>query len=242
MEDFILKNYISLIYFFEALVIVIGLINFKKFNGSVAAKYFIYFTIYALTIDISGSYTKWIEQNNALCWIYYLVEHTIFSRNYWFFQFFWVIVSPLFYSLYYFKVAKSALLKRSIKYVALSFAIVSIALLFINYKVLYTSFYTPISLLGLLVILFLVFTYFIELIQSDSILVFNRSLSFYISIGILVFWLLTIPLEFYEKYFNIYDYGYIYLRFKVFLFSILFMNLSFVVGLIVSNTKNENVM
>lgn len=240
MKDFILKNYITLVYFFEALVIVIGLINFKKFKGTIAAKYFIYFTIYAFTIDVLGSYTKWIEQNEALCWIYYLLEGTIFRRNYWFFQFFWLIVSPLFYSFYYFKVAKSALLKRCIKYVALSFAVVSITLLFINYKVFYTSNYTPISLLGLLVILFLVFTYFIELIQSDSILVFNKSLSFYISIGILVFWLLIIPLEFYQKYFNIYDYGYIYFKIKVFLFSILFMSLSFVVGLIVSNTKNEN--
>ncbi|TYB73067.1 hypothetical protein ES676_09935 [Bizionia saleffrena] len=238
MEDFILKNYISLVYFFEATVIVIGLINFKKYKGT-AAKYFIYFTIYALIVELLGLYTEWIEQNDSLCWIYYLVEGTIFSRNYWFFQFFWIIVSPLFYSFYYFKVAKSALLKKSIKYVALIFAVVSIALLFINYKVFYTNFYSPISLLGLLIILFLVFSFFIELIQSDSILVFYRSLSFYISVGILVFWLLTIPLEFYEKYYNIYDYGYIYLKFKVYLFSILFMNLSFAVGLIVSNTKNE---
>jgi hypothetical protein len=238
LKDFILKNYSFLILSIELLACVVGFFSFRKYKDT-PVKYFIYFLAYALLIETLGNYTVWITKDGVLCWLFFLVEDTLFVKNYWLFQVFWIIGSPLFFSFYYYQIIKNKTLKTSIKYVAISFAVVSIVLVSVNYHVLYSGFYTPITLLGLLTILFLVFSYFIELTNSNTILVFYRTMTFYISCGILVFWLLTTPLEFYEKYFNANDYSFVFFKFMVFLFSIVFMYLIFTIGLLVSNPKNN---
>ena len=110
----------------------------------------------------------------------------------------------------------------------------------------FTSFFPIISVLGAIIIFLCTVFYFIETLESDNILSFYKSLNFYISAAIFIWWLIITPIVFYDNYttyqIDIFqrDWDYIKIRRLIYLFANICMYLIFTFALIFCTPEIEN--
>lgn len=230
MLEFLIQHSNNLYLLLEIIAAVTGIILYKKYRNT-AAKYFIHFLIYIVIIVIIGKYSHFVRNNGLLN----VLEGTLFEKNYWWFTIFWNIGGTVFFALYFQKILKSIKSKRWLKYSLVIFLIISITEIVYTYPDFFKTAIPLVRLSSLIVILQCVFYYFLEVLQSDKILYFYRSLGFYISCAILILWLIQTPLVFYEDYYSLRDKSYVNLRNSINLIGISFMYITYTIGLIVSN-------
>ncbi len=232
--DFLINNRHNFTLFVEILAAVTGLILYKKYKHT-AAKYFIYFLVYIVFMVIIGRYSYLVRDDR----VFSFLEGTLIERNYWWFTLFWKITAVVFFGWYYSKVLKNESHKKILKISIFTFMITSIVIILFNLNLYFTGSIPSIGVLGALVILQCVVYYFMEILQSDKILTFYKSLNFYISCAILLFWLIKTPLAFFEPYYRKADMDYVNLRGYINLIVISFMYITYSIGLIVSNPEND---
>lgn len=232
--DYVINNSHNLILFFEILAAVTGLVLFNKYKNT-DAKYFIYFLVYIVIIVVVGRYSYLVLNDG----IFNFLDGTVLERNYWWFTLTWDILAPAFFGFYYSKILNNIVRKKILKTSVIIFLVVSIIIILLNLNLYFTSSMKSISVLGALIILECVFFYFMEILQSDKLLTFNKSLNFYISCAILIFWLIQTPLVFFEQYYRKLDMEYVNLRGFINLFVISFMYITYTIGLIVSKPKYD---
>lgn len=233
MKDFLIAYYSITIKGLEILAAIIGIICYKKFKGS-HERFFIYFLIYILFVENIGSYTIYISENKSLNWIKEAIAGTVFQKNYWWFQIFWVINSTLFLCYYFRKNLNNIQSKKLFAFVGYSFFIVSFFLVVLKWETLKYGLIKILDLLSFLTIFFLISNYFFQTLKSEKILKFYYNLTFYISCAFIVFIILITPLTFFESYFNTSDWSYIILKWQILFLANAFMYITFIIGLIVS--------
>tara|TARA_R110002111_G_scaffold6830_4_gene28706 strand:+ start:4879 stop:5529 length:651 start_codon:yes stop_codon:yes gene_type:complete len=213
---------------------IIGLIVYKKFKNS-HAKYFIWFICTIPLIEIFGGYPWHLED-----WgLFHLIEGTVFERNYWWFTLFWTMGSALFYSWYLEKVIANkmySILLRVSRYV---FFVISILVIVTNIDEFFLYNLSPIVLGGTVLIILSCFLYFLEILTSDKILDFYRSINFYISATLFIWFLITSTILFFDKYFNDMDWNFVLLKWQVFLISNIFMYSIFTFALLWSKPEKN---
>lgn len=230
MLDFISKNSPFIYLALEVLAAVTGIIYFKKYKNT-KAKYFIYFLIYIVLIVSLGNYTYLVKDNGILDFL----DGTLIEKNHWWFNLFWNILGVAFYGWYYLQILGNHLHIRMLKFSLIFFLVFSCFIIVLYWKEFFMTSFASINVLGALIILQCVFYYFLEILQSDKILTFYKSLNFYITCAILVLWLIQTPLVFFQSYFGVLDMDYVNLRDYINLIIITFMYVSFTIGIIVSN-------
>jgi len=236
MSSFLIENYMTIYRGSEILSVLAGVFCYKKFKSK-SARIFIWFLVYVQFLEIIGDYPRKVKKIDSLTWVGELIENTLFANNYWYFNVFWSVVVSAIIAYYFYLVTTDKILKKVIKLGTICFLLASVIILLLDYETLYYNLIFSIEVLSLALILLVIFSYFTELLYSDKILKFYRSLSFYIAVGVLVFWILTTPMDFYEQYYNTSDTAFILLKRYVYLFSIVFMYLTFSFGFIVSNPE-----
>jgi len=236
MSSFLIENYMTIYRGSEILSVLAGVFCYKKFKSK-SARIFIWFLVYVQFLEIIGDYPRKVKKIDSLNWVGELIENTLFANNYWYFNVFWSVVVSAIIAYYFYLVTTDKILKKVIKLGTICFLLASVIILLLDYETLYYNLIFSIEVLSLALILLVIFSYFTELLYSDKILKFYRSLSFYIAVGVLVFWILTTPMDFYEQYYNTSDTAFILLKRYVYLFSIVFMYLTFSFGFIVSNPE-----
>lgn len=229
MFDFLIDNSTSIYLILEILAAVTGIVLFKKYRGT-AAEYFIYFLIYIVIYVIIGKYSHFVRDGGILSFL----EGTLFEKNYWWFTIFWNIGGTVFFAWYFQKILISYIAKKILKISLIIFLLISCSEIIFTYPKFFKTAIPLVRLSSLIVILQCVFYYFLEVLQSDKILYFYRSLGFYISCAILILWLIQTPLVFYEDYYSLRDKNYVNLRNSINLIGISFMYIAYTVGLIVS--------
>ena len=234
MEDFLKENYTLIARSVEILAAVTGLLLYKKYKHT-AAKYFICFLVYLTICDFIGTYTYYIKNNG----FFNFLEGTLFEKNFWWTTIYWKIGAILFFAFYYKKILTNKKNKILLKYLGFSFFLFSLGYILLNFQEFFTRFFPIISVLGALVIIVCAVLYFIEVLQSERILSFYKSLNFYISIAILIWWLIITPLVFYDLYFNTADWDFVFLKWQIYLLANVFMYTTFAIGLIVSKPEKE---
>lgn len=216
---------------------VTGLILLKKYKHA-AVKYFIYFLVYVAIIELIGSYPRYLNNLEILSGIKEIINNSKFEKNYWWFTIFWSIGSILFYSFFYHKILNNRTHKIIIKFGGYAFLVISIISIITDLDKFFTSSSNAIiKVSGIILILLCVIFYFIEMLNSDRILNFQRSFNFYITATILIWWLVTVPLTFYGVYYNKEDIDFVMLRWKVLLFSNIIMYSIFTFALIWSKPQ-----
>ena len=234
MDEFLKNNYSLLTYGVELMAAIIGLIVYKKFKNS-HAKYFIWFICAIPLIEFIGGY-PWHFEDLGL---FHLIEGTVFERNYWWFTIFWTMGSALFYSWYLEKVITNkmySILLRVSRYV---FFVISILVIVTNIDEFFIYSSSPIVLGGTVLIILSCFLYFLEILTSDKILDFYRSINFYISATLFVWFLITSTILFFDKYFNVMDWDFVLLKWRVFLISNILMYSIFTFALLWSKPEKN---
>ena len=237
VEDFLGKNYSVISHGIEILAAVIGLFFYKKYKGT-AAKFFICFLCFIVLCDFIGSYTKYVHNNG----FFNFLQGTVWENNYWWSTLYWKIGAILFFSFYYQKILTTLLYKRILKYGTFIFSIISIVQIVTDLEGFFNQFFPSISILGSIIIMLCVFFYFIEVLLSENILTFYKSLNFYISVAIFLWWLIITPLVFYDIYNSTADWTFVILKWQIYLFANFFMYSMFTFGLIFSEPENNKTL
>ncbi len=227
MDEFLKANYTLLTSTFEFIAAISGVIYYKKYKHT-PIKYFVFFLCFIAIAELLSLYT-YLVKNEGLFWF---LNGTLLQRNYWWGTLYWTIGSVMFYSFYFSKVIKTSnylLILKFSRYLFLAFSLIYIITHLDEY---FIRSFPAINISGAIVIFMCVFLYFIELLQSNKILKFHKSISFYISSVILIWWLIITPLVFYQVYFNNVDWNFIFLKWQIYLFANIFMYLTFTFALI----------
>ncbi|MCF1422837.1 hypothetical protein [Mangrovimonas futianensis] len=232
MGKFFLNNF----YFFnEGIIVMAGLtavLSYPKFKNSLV-KYFIYFLIYIVFIELLGYYPRYSEEISWLQWIPPLTNDTIFEENLLWYTVFWHIGSALFLTFYFFKVLENNRFKSIIKYGGILFFLISVLSLLFNYQVYYSN-DTDIVIVvgGMIQIMLCVLLYFSEILMSEKIMAFYKSFHFYVAAAFFVFFLIRTPITFYQIYYNTTDRAFVDFRKFLILFCNVLLYLTFIIALI----------
>ncbi|WP_298344379.1 hypothetical protein [uncultured Algibacter sp.] len=227
MNDFLLEYKNTITISVEILAAVTGLLLYTRYR-STAAKYFIWFLVFLFFCDFLGSYSKYIRNDSFLNFL----EGTPLEQNYWFFTLFWKIGAPVFFSFYYFKILSNKTSKKLVRYGGILFLLFSVSYIILNWEAYFNTFFPIISVLGAIIIFLCSVFYFIEILQSEKILIFYKSLNFYISAAIFIWWLIVTPIVFYDIYMSNSDWNFIFLRWQIYLFANILMYSTFTFALI----------
>jgi len=230
LDEFLLNHYVLLNNGVAFVAAIVGAIYLSKFKDS-EVRYFIYFLWYVAIVQFLGSYTSFVENFDFLKPLKQLIEGTVFEDKYWIFTIFWTLGSALFYSIYFQFVLKNIIHKRIIKIWTYIFLVFSIIYIIIKAEELFSQMMPFIKIFGAFIILLCAIFYFIQILKSDELLTFYKSMNFYISSVIFIWWLVTTPVTFYQVYYSAADWSFVFLRWQIFLFMNLFMYLSFTFAL-----------
>ncbi|WP_452601181.1 hypothetical protein [Pontimicrobium sp. MEBiC06410] len=234
MEEFLKYNYTLITHSVEIIAAVTGLLFYKKYKLT-AAKYFIWFLVYINVCEGLAEYSNYVKNDGILSFL----DGTLFEKNYWWSALYWKIGSILFFSFYYYNILKNYRHKLIIKYTSILFMLISLIYILFHFKDFFIRNLPIISVMGALVIILCSVLYFIQILQSERILTFYKSLNFYINSAILIWWLVITPLVFYDVYFGERDWDFVILKWQIYLFSNIFMYSVFTFGLIFSDAKND---
>ncbi|AUC81242.1 hypothetical protein [Lacinutrix sp. Bg11-31] len=234
MEEFLKDNYILITRGVEILAAVTGLLFYKKYKNT-AATYFIWFLVYITICDFLCGYTYYVKNIGFLNFL----GGTLFEKNYWLSTLYWKIGAVLFFTFYYYKILKTKQSKLFLKYTGYSFLLFSLIYIIVHFQEYFIRSFPIISVLGALIISICVVLYYIEVLQSEKILSFYKSLNFYISTAIFIWWLIITPLVFYSLYFTKADWNFVILKWQIYLFANIFMYTTFTIGLIVSKPQSS---
>ncbi|MFY0714675.1 hypothetical protein J1D01_13435 [Seonamhaeicola sp. NFXS20] len=234
MKDFLFNNYSLLTHSVEAMAAITGLFLFSRYKNT-AVKYFIYFLVYLTICDTVNEYTLLIYPEGILEFL----ANTKISRNYWWSTLFWKIGAILFFAFFYRKILERQLFKSIIKYAVYPFLIVSITYILFYWEDFFNRYFPVISVLGTIIIFTCTIFYFIEVLQTDKILTFYKSVYFYISAAIFIWWLIITPIVFYDIYMTNIDMNYISLRRLIYLLANIIMYSTFTFALIFCKPQNK---
>jgi hypothetical protein len=234
MEEFLRQNYFFILHFVEALAAVTGLIFYKKYKHTVA-RFFIWFLVYIALCEFLGSYTRYCNQDGFL----YFLKGTLFENNYWWSTLYWKIGAILFLVFYYYKILKTTSFKKILKGVGYSFFSFSSIFIILNWEDFFTQFFPIISVLGAVVVFICVTLYLIEALNSDNLISLYKSLNFYITIAIFIWWLIITPLIFYDIYSSEADWSFVLLKWQIYLIANILMYLTYTFALIWCDSEQE---
>ncbi len=231
---FIKSNYDLLFKSAEVLAAIIGIFLFKKYKNDNAARLFIYFLIYVNIVETVGAYPHVLRGYPDDNWINLALKNTVFYQNTWWYTLMWDIGVSIFLSLYFFKILKTNLFKKVVKYFSVILILYQIILFIYKFDLLFKSSILNITMLHMILVVVLTSLYFIELINSDSIIKFYKSLPFYVATATLIFTIIQTPIYFFESYYNTRDEDFIALYRIINVFSIILMYFTYAFGLIKS--------
>ncbi|CAH8282922.1 hypothetical protein EV196_11523 [Mariniflexile fucanivorans] len=240
MINFLLNNYELITYILEFLAAITGIFCFRKYQSTVV-KYFIYFLVFVAFSDMICFYTFYVRPDKALNFLI----GTKFEKNHWWSTLYWSIGAILFYVFYFYKILKTPLFKNILKYSGYVFSVFSLTYITLHWEQFFYKFFTVFDILGAIIICMCSIFYFTEILMSDKILEFYKSINFYISATIFIWWLIITPLAFYSVYYtyevgkNFYDLDFVILRKQIFLFSNIFMYLTFTFAFIWCRPENN---
>jgi len=175
-----------IIYFIEWAAFIFSIYYYKK-QPSKPIKYLVLYLGFTILVETIGFYTFFIDE-----WVFLsFLKDTSFEKNFWLYNIY-MIISFLFYALFFKWFLRNTKTIRFLDILSGLFLITSISILIFS-DVLFIK-YSAITLIsGTILVLISIFSYYLELINSDRILNLSKSVIFYISVGVLIFHLCLTP-------------------------------------------------
>jgi len=182
---------------FELLAAITGTLYLQKYREDVSSRYFVYFLWFTVFVEL---FFGWLSICVEKFDFFSPLNDTVFRQNDWIYNVY-DIVSFIFFSYIFIRLYENVNFKK------VSILTSSLFILFAIINAAFSNeFYDGIVSLnfifGSILILFLVILYFFQLLMSDKILDFYKMMTFYISVGVLVYHLTTTPIFIYWKYFS----------------------------------------
>jgi len=234
LREFLYDYYTFLTKSVEILAFDVSLIVYKKYKNT-PVKYFIWFLGWIVFVETIGNYPRHLKDYN----LEYLIEGTLIEQNYWWYTISWASVATIFYSWFLSQKYDSNTLKTIIKFCIYGYVLTMLVTAIIDYKLFFEIRPTYITVLNVAIIILSTVSYLYNLLNSEKLLNAFKSLYFYVAIILLVWWLITTPLNFFEVYNSDSDWDFIAIKWTIKLIANIFMYLGFAFALIFCKPESE---
>ncbi|GGX25816.1 hypothetical protein GCM10007384_28640 [Aquimarina muelleri] len=189
--------FLIVINFFEIVAAIVGTIYITKCREDNFSRYFVCFLWFSAFVDIVFGWLPTL--------IYYteqfsFLKETIFSNNQWAYNAF-DLINFSFYLLFFINFIDSYKIKKIGVYILIGYVITSLLNLVLSGNFFETPMIYNLILGTLLLILFIIYYYY-QILQSEQILDFYKTITFYVSVGALVFHIIVNPVFIYGEYYN----------------------------------------
>ncbi|WP_299364792.1 hypothetical protein [Winogradskyella sp.] len=212
MEEFLKDNYFLITHSLEFLAAVTGLILYRQYKTT-AAKFLIYFLLYAFFVDFIGRYPSHLRSLE----LFQLIENTKIEKNYWWYLIFWMGGLSSFITLINYKIIDKSIYRRTLKYFYFVYCLQFILYAVLNFDALFDPNEKFLKITSIWMIIVAVTIYLLEILQSDKVVEFYKSIYFYINVAVLIWTIITGPMIFYEIYFSTADWNFIILKWQIYL-------------------------
>lgn len=220
MLEFIIEHQIYVGYFFELLAAVSGSYYLSKTDYVLPSiKYLVYFLWFVFIMDLLTFYTIWAyyDDYKTFPWL----KDSVFRRGMWLVNSY-TVYSCSFYSFLFIKNIHRDRIKKALILVWLGYIAVSIISLLLSPDFFHANVMTPVFL-GTGLLLICIGMYFYEMMMSTELINFKTDLLFYISIGLIIWYLSIPPIQIYSSYFSVENVEYISLSISIKKYANIFM-------------------
>lgn len=192
MYNYPLKSLI--LFIIGLLAAIVATITYKKYRHT-PSRCFLYFLWFTIFIELFGS-IAYLYAYNCENWLIQLligvIPENYLRHNDWIYNIYLIITFNI-YLYYFLMLVKTEKLKKIICLFIFCFAIICIYSIF-SFENFHSAYYILIEGSGPLFLLVAAIFYFIDIFKSDDVLVFNKTLPFWIAAGALIFYLTTAPM------------------------------------------------
>jgi len=235
--DYFIENSL-LIYLLEIGAAVAGSIYLRKvITPAPYSRLFVWYLWLIVIVELIGFYPTYNFFTDFSHMPF--VKGTVFERNSWLYNSYNIIKFAIFYIFFTGQLQnkKSIILFKGVTGFFVLSAVFNLLMTDVFfYK---SSAYTYIT--GSFILMVLIFVYYFELLKSDRILYFYRSLVFYISVGLLLWHVTITPLFIYNKYFTSASPEFVKLHSTVLGASNYFLYSIYIIAFIICASKEKNV-
>lgn len=219
MEGFIIT-------FFELLAAFAGFYHLSKKSNS-RLRPLVYFLVVTVFVEAVGSYRNFYGKIDFLD----KLIGTKFEYNGWLYNAF-LICSLFFYLKFYLSIVTNQINKKALQ-VLILISIIVVGIDLYNSGIDYFKYNLEFSFIWTTFVVFVcVALYFYEILISDKVLKFYNSALFYISIGLLIWWLILPPMIVYMPLYKTSNPGLVNMRTLIFLISNVILYSGFVFGFV----------
>ncbi len=220
----------------EIMAVISGAIYVNKYREDNSSRYLFYFLFFTLFIELIFG---WLPRVIGRMEILRFLENSILSNNEWIYNIY-IITKFLFYTFYFNLFLKKREL-RNIMIFGMFLFLISTVINLIFSKVFFVTISSYTYITGSLLLMLSVLFYFFEVLKSDEILNFHKTIVFYISIGTLIFHLCVTPLFIYSKYYKIEKSPEFVQVYQIILTAAnIFMYSCYTIGFLVCSRKNKS--
>lgn len=221
----------------ELIAAIAGTVYIRKYRDDIPSRYFMYFLWLTFLVEIVGLLPNIIHRYNTVSELCSL-ENSFWSENFWLYNPY-LILSILFY-IFYIKMNIGSKIINKILLIILIFYGISSLLNLLLTDVFIASYSAYSFVLGSIFLFLAIGFYFYQILQSNDILNFGKSIPFYFSIGTLVFHLCVTPLFIYSKYYSAKSPEFVYIYALILTIANIFMYTCYIFGFVVCYRKNKS--
>ncbi|RKE95156.1 hypothetical protein [Ichthyenterobacterium magnum] len=213
MKQFLLDNYSLITKAFEIIAAVFGSIYLSKTKDT-RYKIFVNYLWLTVAVEFIGEYTAFLQNNYDNEW-YNAIKNSVFCRNTWLFNIYTFLSIGLL-GIFYSRFFSSKISKAIIRFVVLGYSLF-VLIYFTATDAFFVMSLPYDEILGTVIICTYILLYFMELIKSDSILVFYKTPLFYISVSLLFWYICVTPLFIFNGYFRAINTDFVIFRYLLLL-------------------------
>ncbi|HKJ47538.1 MAG TPA: hypothetical protein VJ973_00525 [Christiangramia sp.] len=211
----------------ELIAALAGSIFLKRTESKdLSQKIFVRFLWSVLIIDILGGYSALAYFNNYE--FFWFLKGTPFARNEWYFniaEIYFICV----YTYLFWKQLFEGKMRRLLKWLMIGYLVIAFLNISMNDNFLRGDLMLN-DMLGAFLIVFSVFLYLFDMMISEKVLSFYKSLFFYVAIGVTIAYLVRVPISIYGAFVNERNDAFLELFYALIRYTNIFMYSMFVLG------------
>lgn len=226
MKDFFLNNYTIITYSVEFIAAISGTIYLSRTKNELY-RIFVQYLWLTFTVEVIGLYKRGLQYNYDYEW-FIAIKNSVFCDNHWLYNIYSYLAIGII-GVFYSGIISSRLSKIVIRTILILYSLF-VLIYFLTTDAFFFKELPYDMLISTVIICIYVILYFIELMKSDSLLDFYKLPSFYISIGLMLWYICVMPLIIYDEYFLAINTDFLIFRYLLLLFLNIFTYLCFTFG------------
>lgn len=196
--DYFIENFL-VVYILEICAALAGTYYLRKTRNPVPnSKLIVGYLWLVVAVETIGLYPAF-NYFTDFSYMPFLKE-TSWERNIWLYNAFQIITFLIFY-IFFTNQLQNKKNKRIFKFITVIFVFTAILNLILT-DIFFEKSSAYSFIMGTFILITLIFVYYFELLKSDKILYFYKSLVFYISVGLLLWYVTITPIFIFNKYFT----------------------------------------